>query len=133
MDIKYSFSNKEITLMISGLPKTMTQNDFFLELNLSGCADTFNYCYVPKRSMYLIQGLAYINFKSFIYAKYFITKWSNKIYPNLYKNKKPLIIKLAKIQGRIANLDEWWRKHNKINNKCNIPFGFGFVINQSIN
>jgi hypothetical protein len=107
----------------------MTQKELVDELNNSGFQNCYNYCYIPKKSLYVNQKFGFINFKSYIYAILLIMKWQNKnTYLKDYYNIKPIDIDIADIQGRNENIKLWFEKCITQNKTFHLPHGIFLYI-----
>mmetsp|Transcript_23464 Transcript_23464/g.58359 ORF Transcript_23464/g.58359 Transcript_23464/m.58359 type:complete len:411 (-) Transcript_23464:301-1533(-) len=94
------------TVMIRNIPKNVTQQSLIRELNSSGYADLFDFCYAPIESLQSRQpsGFAFVNFVSPEVAMKFAQDWHHVRRFGAPHNASRLDVSRAVVQGREANL-----------------------------
>eukprot|EP00931_Biecheleriopsis_adriatica_P018986 TRINITY_DN13082_c0_g1_i3.p1 TRINITY_DN13082_c0_g1~~TRINITY_DN13082_c0_g1_i3.p1 ORF type:complete len:678 (+),score=119.08 TRINITY_DN13082_c0_g1_i3:52-2085(+) len=94
------------TMVIKGLPKDVSQKELLEELNASGFAGSYDFCYMPGNfKSYENKGYAFVNFISVEVVRKFLDAWNDKArFSNM-----PLAVSPAEVQGLEANLKKWNR------------------------
>eukprot|EP00931_Biecheleriopsis_adriatica_P018984 TRINITY_DN13082_c0_g1_i1.p1 TRINITY_DN13082_c0_g1~~TRINITY_DN13082_c0_g1_i1.p1 ORF type:complete len:748 (+),score=159.14 TRINITY_DN13082_c0_g1_i1:52-2295(+) len=94
------------TMVIKKLPKDVSQQELLEELNASGFAGSYDFCYMPGNfKSYENKGYAFVNFISVEVVRKFLDAWNDKArFSNM-----PLAVSPAEVQGLEANLKKWNR------------------------
>jgi len=94
------------TLVVRNLPKTVSQIELVRELDRSGFAGKYDYCYAPVQSFHTRKhvGFAFVNFLSAKLAQHFACQWHCTHRFNLPEHAPMLNVSAAAVQGREANL-----------------------------
>ena len=96
------------TMMIRGVPQCMTQNDLMQELNISGFAQFYNFCYLPQdvgRRQH--KGYGFVNFVNTWTAQLFRSAWANRMLATSSGRSQPVDIVPSFVQGLRANMNKW--------------------------
>eukprot|EP00931_Biecheleriopsis_adriatica_P099409 TRINITY_DN7390_c0_g1_i8.p1 TRINITY_DN7390_c0_g1~~TRINITY_DN7390_c0_g1_i8.p1 ORF type:complete len:576 (-),score=127.16 TRINITY_DN7390_c0_g1_i8:111-1769(-) len=93
------------TMMIKKIPTNVGQMDLLEELNISGFAGSYDFCYLPcnfKSSAN--KGFAFVNFMSPAIAMKFVDSWNGRA---RFTPAAQLSVSTADLQGLQANLKKW--------------------------
>ncbi|CAE7530763.1 unnamed protein product [Symbiodinium natans] len=91
-----------------GVPQCMTQNDLMQELNISGFAQFYNFCYLPQdvgRRQH--KGYGFVNFVNTWTAQLFRSAWANRMLATSSGRSQPVDIVPSFVQGLRANMNKW--------------------------
>uniref|UniRef100_A0A7S4QLL6 RRM domain-containing protein n=1 Tax=Alexandrium monilatum TaxID=311494 RepID=A0A7S4QLL6_9DINO len=94
------------TLMVRNLPLNLSQQRFMEELDATGFADLYDFCYSPLCSLDSGRGkgFAFVNFVAEENANHFAATWHGTRRFGVQRTEPALNISAAAIQGKEANL-----------------------------
>lgn len=96
------------TVMIRNLPRRLAQKTLLEELNNTGFAGLFDFCYIPCCfDSGAGKGYAFVNFTTTEAAERLITAWHKTHRFGLKESDVPLNIAPATVQGLIRNISKW--------------------------
>jgi len=96
------------TLMIRNLPRDISQCQLLDEVNASGFAGVYDFCYMPCNfKLGTGQGFAFINLISPDFAKAFKRDWHRSFRFDINPNGPGLNVSFAALQGKEANVAKW--------------------------
>eukprot|EP00927_Polykrikos_kofoidii_P034224 TRINITY_DN29060_c0_g1_i1.p1 TRINITY_DN29060_c0_g1~~TRINITY_DN29060_c0_g1_i1.p1 ORF type:complete len:546 (-),score=81.17 TRINITY_DN29060_c0_g1_i1:397-1794(-) len=103
-----SADEEPTTIMLRNLPPCMTQKCLLEEINKSGFAGTFDFCYMPRHfSTGHGKGFAFVNYTSSALATTFIRLWHGSFRFGLTTSDQPISVTYAVLQGLEANVSKW--------------------------
>mmetsp|Transcript_13655 Transcript_13655/g.23836 ORF Transcript_13655/g.23836 Transcript_13655/m.23836 type:complete len:819 (-) Transcript_13655:137-2593(-) len=119
-------AKQSTTLMIRNIPKNVKQKRLLKEVDGSGFADLYDFCYLPSSfgKGYEAQGMGYafVNFEKVSSGMEFALAWHGSRRFNMIKSDTPLTISCAEFQGKEANASRWSRKGCRVRNPDLRPF-----------
>eukprot|EP00931_Biecheleriopsis_adriatica_P099403 TRINITY_DN7390_c0_g1_i1.p1 TRINITY_DN7390_c0_g1~~TRINITY_DN7390_c0_g1_i1.p1 ORF type:complete len:582 (-),score=137.93 TRINITY_DN7390_c0_g1_i1:99-1751(-) len=123
-------SNQYVTtMMIKKIPTNVGQMDLLEELNISGFAGSYDFCYLPcnfKSSAN--KGFAFVNFMSPAIAMKFMDSWNGRA---RFTPAAQLSVSTADLQGLQANLKKWaGPRMSRIRNPRLKPFVLGGALEE---
>eukprot|EP00931_Biecheleriopsis_adriatica_P012595 TRINITY_DN113780_c0_g1_i1.p1 TRINITY_DN113780_c0_g1~~TRINITY_DN113780_c0_g1_i1.p1 ORF type:complete len:327 (+),score=41.03 TRINITY_DN113780_c0_g1_i1:272-1252(+) len=111
------------TMMIKRLPASISQSQLLEELNISGFAGAYDFCYLPcDFGSGASRGFAFVNFKDSEVASRFFDAWNGRAH---FTDKHILCVSAADVQGLQANLKRWAGRSDRIRNPSLKPFILG--------
>uniref|UniRef100_A0A7S1AHG0 RRM domain-containing protein n=1 Tax=Noctiluca scintillans TaxID=2966 RepID=A0A7S1AHG0_NOCSC len=108
VDGEVALSDSVTTLMIRNLPRRLAQKTLLEELDNTGFAGLFDFCYMPCCfDSGAGKGYAFVNFTTVEAAERLITAWHKTHRFGLKECDVPLNIAPASVQGLIRNTSKW--------------------------
>lgn len=96
------------TLMLRNVPPAVTQTQFIEELDHSGFAGLYDFCYMPSSfGTGMGKGYAFVNFTSVAAATKFIETWHGSRRFGASSPANALNVSPAAVQGREQNVRKW--------------------------
>lgn len=94
------------TLMVRNLPEMVSQQEVVEELNRSGFAGLFDFCYAPIKSFQTRRsaGFAFVNFITPVAAQEFKSRWHRSRRFGMQRDSRTLDVSPAIVQGKEANM-----------------------------
>eukprot|EP00420_Gonyaulax_spinifera_P038376 CAMPEP_0197889114 /NCGR_PEP_ID=MMETSP1439-20131203/23471_1 /TAXON_ID=66791 /ORGANISM="Gonyaulax spinifera, Strain CCMP409" /LENGTH=266 /DNA_ID=CAMNT_0043509069 /DNA_START=106 /DNA_END=906 /DNA_ORIENTATION=- len=96
------------TLMVRNVPADVTQPGFLEELNISGFAGLYDFCYMPSFfATGKTKGYAFVNFATSSVAGSFTGAWHQSRRFGASMREPAINISPAELQGKQANIAKW--------------------------